>query len=151
MAAPREASTNTIIDHNNASDGAARHATKWLHPRVYAVLIGLALWFVLWVWSFVGAGITDYLLFIVSGFIFVVVALQLILSGVGQETTNLGTAEAIDKPASFRDWMRGDFDTGDGRMSGAEAAILILLPIAAAAIGMMAFGIEFQVVERAGA
>jgi hypothetical protein len=26
---------------------------------------------------------------------------------------------------------------------------LILLPIAAAAIGMMAFGIEFQIVERA--
>jgi hypothetical protein len=34
---------------------------------------------VLWVWSFVGSGETDYLLFIVSGFIGVVVALQLIL------------------------------------------------------------------------
>ena len=33
-------------------------------------------------------------------------------------------------------------------MRAAEAALLILLPIAAAAIGMMAFGIEFQIVEH---
>jgi hypothetical protein len=35
-------------------------------------------------------------------------------------------------------------------VSSAEAAIIILPPIAAAAIGMMAFGIEFQIVEQAG-
>jgi hypothetical protein len=34
-------------------------------------------------------------------------------------------------------------------LSSAEAAIIILLPIAAGAIGMMAFGIEFQIVEHA--
>ncbi len=34
-------------------------------------------------------------------------------------------------------------------MRAGEAALLILLPIAAAAIGMMAFGIEFMVVEHA--
>ena len=36
-----------------------------------------------------------------------------------------------------------------GPLSSAEAAIIILLPIAAAAIGMMIFGIEFQIVEHA--
>ena len=48
--------------------------TDRLHSRVYASLIGFALSMVLWVWSFVGSGETDYLLFIVSGFIGVVVA-----------------------------------------------------------------------------
>ena len=35
-------------------------------------------------------------------------------------------------------------------LGSADAAILILLPIAAAAIGMMAFGIEFQIAEHVG-
>jgi hypothetical protein len=54
------------------------------------------------------------------------------------------------KPLSLRDWLRGEFDIQDGPLSSAEAAIIILLPIAAAAIGMMAFGIESQIVEHAG-
>ena len=53
--------------------------TGRLHSQVYAVLIGLALWMVLWVWSFVDGGETDYILFIVTGLIVVVVALQLVL------------------------------------------------------------------------
>ena len=34
-----------------------RSVTSSLHPWVYATLIGLALWFVLWIWSFAGAGV----------------------------------------------------------------------------------------------
>jgi len=116
-------------DRNNIGDGVKRPTARGLHPGVYAVLIGLALWFVLWVWSFIGSGETDYLLFIVSGFMIVVVALQLILSCVGRraETANADAAEpGNNKPPAFRDWARGDFDTEDGRVSGAEAAILIL-------------------------
>ena len=45
-------------------------------------------------------------------------------------------------------WVRGDFDTEDGPLSSADATIIILLPIVAAAIGMMTFGIEFQIVEH---
>ena len=50
---------------------------------------------------------------------------------------------------SFHDWVRGDFDTERGPLSSADAAIIILLPIVAAAIGMMTFGIEFLIVEHA--
>lgn len=49
--------------------------TDSLHREVYGVLIALAAWFALAVWSFAGRGVTDYLLFIVSGFVFVAVAL----------------------------------------------------------------------------
>jgi hypothetical protein len=72
---------------NQAENGkrVAHPATSTLHPRVYALLIGLAVWFVLSIWSFAGAGVTDYLLFVVSTFIFIVVALLLtILSRVGR-------------------------------------------------------------------
>ncbi len=54
-------------------------ATGALHSWVYTALIGLALWMVLWAWSFVGSGEVDYILFIVSGFICTVVGLQLVL------------------------------------------------------------------------
>jgi hypothetical protein len=103
---------------------------------------------VLWVWSFVGSGETDYLLFIVSGFIGVVVALQLILMRVrrADEIADYDVAET--GALSFHDWARGQFEAECSRLRAGEAAILILLPIAAAAIGMMAFGIEFRIVEH---
>jgi hypothetical protein len=40
----------------------------------------LVAWFVLAIWSFASGGLVDYLLFIVSAFLFVTVALSLILS-----------------------------------------------------------------------
>jgi len=124
-------------------------ATSVLHSWVYMALIGLALWMVLWVWSFVGAGETDYILFIVSGFIVTVVGLQLVLMRVQRADNTTGAGTAQSGTDSFREWARGDFEAEQGRLRAGEAALLILLPIAAAAIGMMAFGIEFQVVERA--
>ena len=139
--------TNTTNDPNNSSNRAKRVVTSDLHPRVYAALIGLSLWFVVWVWSFFGAGLTNYLLFIVSGFIGVVIALWLILSNIRRPTeiANCNT----DQPPSFHEWASGDLNTEHGPLRSAEAAIIILLPILAAAIGMMVFGIEFQIVEHA--
>ena len=110
------------------------------------------LWFVLWIWSFAGAGVTDYLLVIVSGFFLVVVALTLILSRVGHKDPAKGNneAKADDKAESFHDWAASDFDTYAGRLSSFQAAMLIFLPIAAAAFGMTAFGIAFLIVEHGG-
>lgn len=124
-------------------------ATGALHSWVYMALIGLALWMVLWVWSFVGSGEVDYILFIVTGFIVTVVALQLILMRVRRADKTIGSDTPKDSAASFREWARGFFVAERSRMRGGEAALLILLPIAAAAIGMMAFGIEFMIVEHA--
>jgi hypothetical protein len=123
--------------------------TGRLHSRVYTVLIGLALWMALWVWSFVGAGETDYLLFIVTGFIVVGVALQLVLMRVRRADQTADDDSGEDGALSFHEWARGEFEAERGYLRAGEAALLILLPIAAAAIGMMAFGIEFQIVEHA--
>jgi hypothetical protein len=122
-------------------------ATGALHSWVYTALIGLALWMVLWAWSFVGSGEVDYILFIVSGFICTVVGLQLMRVRRADQT--IGGDTPKNSAASFREWARGLFVAERSRMRAGEAALLILLPIAAAAIGMMAFGIEFMVVEHA--
>jgi hypothetical protein len=126
-----------------------RSVTGRLHSRVYAALIGLALWMALWAWSFVGSGETDYILFIVTGFIVTVVTLQLILMRVRRADRTADSGNAKDGALSFQEWARGDFEAERGRLRAGEAALLILLPIAAAAIGMMAFGIEFMIVEHA--
>jgi hypothetical protein len=131
---------------SNDSDKDA--VTGGLHPRIYLALIGFALWFALAVWGFAGPGETDYLLVIVSGFVCIVVALQVIISRVSGDVGT--TTEDTSCPQSLHRWLRVTFATAQGRLSGAEAATLILLPIAAAAIGMTVFGIIFHVVENAG-
>jgi hypothetical protein len=132
--------------HINQSKDSRHRIARRLHPRVYALMIGLVLWLVLSVWLFAGNGIADYLLVIVSGFIVIAVALPLILSRV----TRIDDAADDDEPQSFRDWSAADFDTWQGRLSGAQAATQILLPIAAVAIGMTVFGIALHVAEHAG-
>ena len=123
----------------------APRVTSRLHPRVYALLVGLAVWLVLSVWIFAGAGVTDYLLSIVSGFVFIAVALPCILSRVGR-IEPIATSDSDRLP--LRDWLKSDFDTWQGRISGVQAAVQILLPICAVAFGMTAFGIALHIAER---
>jgi hypothetical protein len=75
-----EGAMTTTPNHNLKDD--ARSVRSVLHSRVYLLLVGFALWFALAVWGFAGGGLSNYLLVIVSGFISIVVALQLILSRV---------------------------------------------------------------------
>jgi hypothetical protein len=147
-----DTTTNTT-DRKVTDDRTKRLVTSGLHPRVWAAMIALSSWFVVWVWSFfsAGAGVVGYLLFVVSGFIGVVIALQLILSSVRRPTEIPNPNTQKDDTPSFHDWIRGDFDTEHGRLGSAQAATIILLSFAAAAIGMMVFGIEFQIVEHASA
>ena len=137
-------------DARTTSGKAARHraSTNWMHPRVHSILIAVTAWFALAVWSFAGQGIVNYLLFIVSGFMFVAVALPLILSNVGRD----GRAATRDEHApSLRDWAKCEYETSAGKLSGAEAATQILLPVAAAAVGMTAIGLIFYFSAPAGA
>jgi hypothetical protein len=128
-------------DHDQGSPG--RPPTSLLHPRVYLMIIGAATWFALAVWWFAAGGLTDYLLVIVCGFILVVIALQLILARVGRPRRDL-------QEQPLREWAAGEFDTWTGRLGGTQAATQILLPIAAAAIGMTAIGIVFYFAGNAG-
>jgi hypothetical protein len=44
-----------------------------------------------------------------------------------------------DENKTFRHWARDEFDIGQEHVSGATAAIEILLPLAAVTFGMLAF------------
>ena len=124
---------------SNDVDPDDRPVSSDLHPLVYTLIAALALWFVGSVWSFAGAGDTDYLLVVVSGFIFVAVALPFVLTRVGRRAQD--PDDDAKRQPSFRDWASTEFDTWQDRLPGANASIEILLPIAAIAFGMTAFGI----------
>jgi hypothetical protein len=126
-------------------DDVERPATDRTHPRIYAILIALTAWFVFALWSFAGGGITDYLLFIVSGFIFVVVTLSLILLSVKRRDATV-KGKAAEPP--LREWAKWNYETWTGPLIGTQAATQILLPVAAAALGMSMFGIAFLVAEH---
>jgi hypothetical protein len=135
------AMTNPHADRKQSQ----RPTTSLLHARVYTLVVIFAVWFGLAVWGFAGGGLSDYLLVVVSGFIFVAVALQLILSRVGGKHDAM-TRESGKLP--LREWAAFDFETWGDRLTGAQAALHILLPIAVAAVGMTAFGIIFQITKH---
>jgi hypothetical protein len=130
--------------------GAGRPVTSDLHRAIYAIVVGLAIWLVLSVWLFAANGPTDYLLFVVSGFISVVVSLLLILSRVGRRTAKARTGRP-----RWRDWAHSDFEIGQGGgrslLQGTQAATQILLPLVAVAFGMTLFGVVLLVVEHISA
>jgi hypothetical protein len=125
-----------------------RPVSNGLHPYVYAGIAALAIWFVLAVWwSFASNGYTDFLLFVVSGFILTFVSFALVLSRVSRGD-DMGADSAPVPPLSFRGWASREFDTWQYRLKGGDAAAEVLLPIAAIAFGMTAIGIVAHVVSH---
>jgi hypothetical protein len=119
-----------------------RPSTARLHPMVWMAVIGLIVWFVLAVWGFGADGYADWLLVVVSGFILIAVAVPAILAGVARR--NRDPAGVQERPQAFGDWAKGEFETWQDQVKGANAAAEIVLPIAAAAIGMTALAIVFH-------
>jgi hypothetical protein len=94
-----------------------RPMTKRLSRRVYRLLLFVAAWFALAVWSFAGPAVTDYLLFVVSGLIFVAVALVLILESVRRDNAEASRREGQQEnpqPPVFRDLTGWDLDIFPG-------------------------------------
>ena len=118
-------------------------ASDQLHPSIYAIIVGLVLLFVVSALAFADSGYVDYLIAVVAGFFIIAMSIPYFIwlswrrhSGVrrGQET--------------LRDWSAGECDTWQCRLSGREAAIQTLLPIAAVAFGMAAIGIVLLLVSH---
>jgi hypothetical protein len=115
-----------------------RHVSAGLHPRVYMAMVALAAWYVLSAWiGFGDGGNTDYLLVVMTGFIVISTALPA-LAGWTWHKHHLWTPPTT---RDFRDWMDGEFDTGQDPVAARQAFIEILLPLAAVAFGMTAFAI----------
>ena len=90
-------------------------------------------------WGFAGLGYADFSLAVVTGFLIVVIAIPVVLWRVWRANTD-GPHERM----SFREWKSSQFETWQGRVKGSNAAAEIVLPIAAAAIGMTVFAVVFH-------
>jgi hypothetical protein len=113
--------------------GVARPARARLHPTVYKSILALTLLMLLAAWGFAGPhGYSGLALAVVTLFAIVATVIPLGLSGLWRREHR---REA--RSGSFHDWLRGDFQTWQERLSAREATINILLVPAAAATGMI--------------
>ena len=99
-------------------------------------MVGLAVWLLISIWAFSGGLYTDYLFMVVTGLIVFAVLIPAALWW-----TRRRHRIARNEDESFRHWESEDFATWQGRLSGREAALQILLPIAAVSFGMTIFAI----------
>jgi len=126
-----------LVDHN-------KPVFDQLHTRVYAAAIGLVAWFALAAWIlFDRQDDIGLPLAMVSVLLFVAVLIPLALALVwrSHHAPDYRHPEAI----SFREWRAGDFAVWGSRVRGTDAAIDLLLPLAAVAFGLTAIGIVFLI------
>jgi hypothetical protein len=120
-----------------------RPVSQRLHPFVYKAICALAVVFLLGVWEFAGDEYTGYLIAVVAGLVFGALVLPFILWRMRRSHRDRSTAEESDAPEkeTLGDWAAGDFQGWQDREKAGNAAVEVLLPIAAVAFGMVAFSI----------
>ncbi len=114
-----------------------RRSSDELPPGLYLAIAALALWFIFAAWSFGGGAHTDYLLVVASGLISITVLIPLGLWRIWRNHTGDNHSHS----GSFREWAASEFQIWQDHVRGRNAAIEILLPIAAVAIGLSIFGV----------
>jgi hypothetical protein len=119
-----------------------------LHPVVPEIAAGLVAWFVLMPWVFFDRqSVVGLPLAFITVF-FVVVGLCLGASFLVYKRHRPDHARHPNE-ISFRDWSMANFSVWGGKQSGGQAAVEILLPIAAAAVGITAIGTVFLIISGA--
>jgi hypothetical protein len=114
--------------------------TDELHPALYWAMAGLALWFAFSAWLFFSAagGYTDLALAVVSVFLLITVAIPFLIFMAWRGSPVSGSASS--RRETLRHWADRELVIWQGRVSGKEAAIEILLPLLAVALGLTLFG-----------
>ena len=113
-----------------------------LHPLVYRSMVALTIWLVLSVWVFFNRGAyVGLTLAMITVFFVIVVGIPVLIWKTWQH--NAPAEETREPKESFDAWASQSFATRTGALSGREAAIQTLLPIAAVSIGMFIFGLAF--------
>src|SRR5262249_20392715 len=113
-----------------------------LHPFVYRAIIGLTVWLVLSVWALFSRGTYEELtLSVITLFFLVLVGIPILIW-----LTWRRRGDPNEQPgyvAPFSEWASHPFETWTGNISGREASMQILLPIAAVSVGMTIFELVF--------
>lgn len=127
----------------NELSNRADRVTTHLHPAVYRGILVLALLLIVGAWGFVVQGAyAAVAMTVVSGFVLLSVLIPWRLRRMAQE--HEGANLRRGKAWSFSRWLAADFETWQYRLSGRDAAITVLLPFAAAAIGMIGLMVEYR-------
>ena len=105
-----------------------------LHPAIYKIMLGLVLWMLLAAWGFVAGGYTTLVLAMVTFFLIVSTGLIAVLWRISRRNRMSGLDKGRER--TFGAWLDGEFDTWGSRLHGTHAATQVILPIAAAAVGM---------------
>lgn len=127
----------------------ARHnshlVSDGLHPAIYVGLVVLSLWLVFSAWVFFGSQgqYAAYSVAVATGFFFVAGAIPFVIWQVWRHNAPDGASDQQPRTA-FADWWRGQMETWQGRVEGWDAAVEVLLPLGAAAIGMTLIGLIFR-------
>jgi len=115
-----------------------------LHPMVYGAAVGLVAWFALAAWILFDRQNDIWLpLAMVSVLLLVAVLLPWSLSLVWRR--HQMPRQRPPGKTSFHDWRMGDFAVWGSKLHGTDAAIDMLLPLAAVAFGLTAIGIVFLI------
>ena len=119
-----------------------------LHPLVYRTMVALTVWLVLSVWVFFDRGAyVGLTLAMITVFFIIIVGIPTLI----WITWRRNALARREDDESLHDWLTDEFRTWTGAISGKEAAIQILLPLAAVSIGMTVFGLVFYLdVPHAG-
>jgi hypothetical protein len=115
-----------------------------LHPMIYGAAVGLVAWFALAAWIlFDRQNDIGLPLAMVSVLLLVAVLLPWSLSLVWRR--HQMPHQRPPGKTSFHDWRMGDFAVWGSKLHGTDAAIDMLLPLAAVAFGLTAIGIVFLI------
>jgi hypothetical protein len=131
--------------HHDAHHDARHPISDGLHPLIYAGIAISALWLMVAAWVFFGSEghYAAYSVAIATGLFFIAGTIPYVIWQVWRHNAPDGAPERQPRTA-FSDWWRGEMETWQGRVEGWDAAVEVLLPLGAAAIGMTLIGLVFR-------
>jgi hypothetical protein len=115
-----------------------------LHPAIYVGLAVSAVWMMIAAWIFFGSEgqYAGFAVAVATGLFAIAVAIPWIMWRVARGKAAAGMADPERTP--FTEWWHGEVETLQGRVEGWDAAVEVLLPLGAAAIGMTLIGLIFR-------
>ncbi len=128
------------MSSHSGSHSKSNTSTDRLPFGVFALLAGFVLWMVIAAWAgFAGPGYSDVALTVVTGLLMVAIGIPFVLWRMVRAND-----PDTQKPQRLSEWSSSEFETWQDRQKGRDAATEIVLPIAAAAVGMTALAIVFH-------
>ncbi len=111
-------------------------------PRfVYRSIMAICIWMLLVVWAVFGRNEhSDFILFIVTLFLVIFLALPILLARVGRKGT---------QARKLKDFLASSVETATGRLTGEEAWIQILIVPLSLALATALIGIVYLIVSSA--